>query len=173
MYIHESRRYYYTAALVRYTYIYVYAAAAAGIDLIVIGGSKTKWTTRMTHYKRIYVYIYIHIQTHSKRELKGRKIIIIAKEHITRRGRESKMFDTGTYANHKNNKMGAEVHTTEKGRDFLFFFFLFTVYIKNKTEHLYCMFVYAQSNTLTRGYRVSYLGYANKNRSAKKKKRKN
>jgi hypothetical protein len=134
---------------------------ASGIDLIVIGGSKTKWTTRMTHYERIRIY------TRSVREMRGRKIIIIAKEHITR-CRESKMFDTGTYANHKNNKTGAEVHTTEKG-SFSFFSFFFLPYIKNKTKHLYCVFVYAQSDTLTWEYRISYLEHANKIVQRKKK----
>jgi len=56
-------------------------------------------------------------------QAEGRKIII-AREHITR-GKGSKMFDTGTYANHKNNKTGAEVHTSEKGRIFFLFSFYF------------------------------------------------
>jgi len=54
-------------------------------------------------------------------QAEGRKIII-AREHIMR-GEGSKMFDTGTYANHKNNKTGAEVHTSEKGRRFFYFFY--------------------------------------------------
>lgn len=92
-------------------------------------------------------------------DLKGRKIII-AKEHITR-CRGSKMFDTGTYANYKNNKTGAEVHIHPKRVDF-FIFFISCIHKKIK-PNIYIVFVYVQSDTLTWGYRISYYsGYANK-----------
>lgn len=74
------------------------------------------------------------------------------------------MFDTGTYANHKNNKTGAEVlHTSEKGgRLFSFLLFYFTnIKKKTKTKHLYyvCLRTIRQSDTLTLGDQISYSGY--------------
>lgn len=55
-----------------------------------------------------------------------------------------------------------------KGSDF--FYVLFRTYIKNKTEHLYCVCLRIQSDTLTRGYRISYSRHANKTVQRKKKK---
>jgi len=92
-----------------------YITAAAGISIRSLSAVWRQNGQREWLIIRVYVYTYIT-------QLRGRKIII-AKEHITR-GRGSKMFDTGTYANHKNNKTGAEVqcaYTTEKGRIFFLF----------------------------------------------------
>lgn len=51
---HYTRIYGFFYAIILSTGTARAAAAAAGIDRIVIGGLKTKWTTRMTHYARTY-----------------------------------------------------------------------------------------------------------------------
>lgn len=47
------------------------------------------------------------------------------------------------------------IHMHPKRVAFFPFLFYFT-YLKNKTEHLYCACLRIQSDTLTRGYRISY-----------------
>lgn len=55
---------------------------------------------------------------------------------------------------------GGSAYTSEKGR--LFSFFISRIHKKIK-PNIYIVFVYVQSDTLTRGYRISYYsGYANK-----------
>lgn len=71
----------------------------------------------------------------------------------------SEMFDTGTYANHKNNKTGAEVlHPKRVG----FFFYFLHVHKKKKTKNrtfILCIclrILQTIRHVDTRGYRISH-----------------
>lgn len=90
-------------------------------------------------------------------DLRGRKIII-AKEHITHCSAAggAKCLTRARMQITRTTRRGRKCSVyIRKGSTFLFFF-LFHVYIKNKTEHLYCVCLRIQSDTLTRGYRISY-----------------
>lgn len=112
------------------------------------------------------LWAYIHIRTRYTR-WRGGKIIIIAKEHITRgEAGRAKCLTQARMQITRTTRRGRKCIQPKRGRSFFAFFL---PYIKNKTQHLYCVFVYAQSDTLTWEYRISYLEHANKIVQQKKK----
>lgn len=139
-------------------------AAAAGIDQIVIGGSKTKWTTRMTHYAYV-LYIYIYIYVYTVLSWGGGKKNNCERTHYTWPGgaaakcltRAARMQITRT------TRRGRKYdYTSEKGSIFFTLFFSRT-YIKknpqihiNMTVYIVYVFTYDPRHVDTTVYRISY-----------------